>query len=239
SRLAGIDAQLAAAATRREALERSLSTLTAERDRLAREGTGLREAKAEAEDKATDLGRRLREAETELADLRSEAAHALESRQAVASELASTTGRHSRLAVTVDRLNRELSQARSELEARGTEHAAALQAVKDRLEAERATIATLQARLAEVERTRDEALARSQQLQSRLDEADQARTQLIGEADVLRGELAQTARTARSTTEVDPAEVAALRGRLVETEARLAAAKEEIETTAKRGADRL
>lgn len=239
SRLAGIDAQVSAAAARRETLERSVADLTAERDRLAREGTSLREAKGEAEAKAADLGRRLREAEAELADLRSEAAHALESRQAVASELASTTGRHSRLAVTVDRLNRELGQARSELEARGTEHAAALQAVKERLEAERATIATLQDRLAEVERTRDEALARSTQLQARLDEADAARTQLIGEADALRAELAQTAHAVRSGAEIDPAEVAALRSRLVETEARLAAAKEEVETTAKRGADRL
>lgn len=236
-RLGEIDGRLSAATARQAGLERTVTDLNAERERLQRDLGEARQARGDADKRQTELTARLRSTEGDLADLRAEIALTAEQREAVSTELASTTGRHSRLAVTVERLTSELAQARSQLDAVHAEHDAALQAVKAQLDVERNTITALQNRIATAERDRDGAVQRASGLEQRLQTADSERTALFADAERLRQEIARTASALRP--EDDPAAIVALRTRLADVEAQLDRARNDLDSTAQRGADRL
>lgn len=237
TRLADLDGRLLLGSNKQGVLERTVAELTAERDRLARDLSESKSNRSDSEHRTQDLAARLRTTEAELADLRAENALAAEQREAVSTELVSTTGRHSRLAGTVDRLTRELAQARARLESVNAEHEAALQAVKSQLEAEYATIAALQERISVAERERETAVSRTSGLEVNLRHADTERTRLLADAEHLRQELARAADTLRPHG--DDREVVALRERLADTERQLTAMRGDLDATAERGADRL
>ena len=237
TRLADLDGRLLLGSNKQGVLERTVAELTAERDRLARDLSESKSNRSDSEHRTQDLAARLRTTEAELADLRAENALAAEQREAVSTELVSTTGRHSRLAGTVDRLTRELAQARAHLESVNAEHEAALQAVKSQLEAEHATIAALQERISVAERERETAVSRTSGLEVNLRHADTERTRLLADAEHLRQELARAADTLRPHG--DDREVVALRERLADTERQLTAMRGDLDATAERGADRL
>ncbi len=237
TRLTDLDGRLLAGANKQGALERTVAELTSERDRLVRDLSESKSNRGDSEQRTQNLVARLRATEAELADLRAENALAAQQREAVSTELVSTTGRHSRLAGTVDRLTRELAQARARLESINAEHEAALQAVKTQLEAEHATIAALQQRITVAERERETAVARTSGLEVNLRHADTERTRLLADAEQLRHELARAADTLRPKG--DDREVVALRERLADTERQLTAMRGDLDATAERGADRL
>lgn len=237
TRLADLDGRLLLGSNKQGALERIVTEVTSERDRLARDLSESKSNRSDSEHRTQDLAARLRTTEAELADLRAENALAAEQREAVSTELVSTTGRHSRLAGTVDRLTRELAQARAHLESVNAEHEAALQAVKSQLEAEHATIAALQERISVAERERETAVSRTSGLEVNLRHADTERTRLLADAEHLRQELARAADTLRPHG--DDREVVALRERLADTERQLTAMRGDLDAAAERGAGRL
>lgn len=201
--LAATHGTVAGLQARYAGLEQSLAASTSERDRLASQLAHAGQQRDGRDQAVADLARKLAEeqarhaiAQGELAAARKELEAAHGHRDGVATALATTSARHSTLAVEVERLTGELQRVLAEREAARVEHEAALHSVKRQLETERQRFAELTTRFSASQGEQAKAHDGAAALDARMVQAEAERVRALAEVERLRSELASAAAAA-------------------------------------------